>query len=81
MEDFRPHASDDPNAEPQTPLSRATDWLSLRRKGWTYRREANTMPQWAGSCWYYLRFIDPHNTGAAWDREKEKYWMPVAFDI
>ena len=40
-------------------------------------RETNTMPQWAGSCWYYLRYIDPHNDNAGWDPEKEKYWMPV----
>ena len=40
-------------------------------------RETNTMPQWAGSCWYYLRFCDPHNEKAAWNPEIEKYWMPV----
>jgi leucyl-tRNA synthetase len=40
-------------------------------------RETNTMPQWAGSCWYYLRYIDPHNDRAFVDPEKEKYWMPV----
>ena len=42
-----------------------------------YSRETNTMPQWAGSCWYYLRFCDPRNSRQAWDPEKEKYWMPV----
>ncbi|MFC1766851.1 class I tRNA ligase family protein, partial [Planctomycetota bacterium] len=41
------------------------------------RRETNTMPQWAGSCWYYLRYIDPQNHQAGWDRDKEAYWMPV----
>ena len=41
------------------------------------RRDANTMPQWAGSCWYYLRFCDPRNTQAAWSPEAERYWMPV----
>ena len=41
------------------------------------RRETNTMPQWAGSCWYYLRYIDPDNAETPWDLEKEKYWMPV----
>jgi leucyl-tRNA synthetase len=41
------------------------------------RRETNTMPQWAGSCWYYLRYIDPHNSHAAVNEAKEKYWMPV----
>jgi leucyl-tRNA synthetase len=42
-----------------------------------YRRETNTMPQWAGSCWYYLRFCDPRNSEVAWDQAQEKYWMPV----
>ena len=42
-----------------------------------YRRETNTMPQWAGSCWYYLRYIDPDNAKSPWDPEKERYWMPV----
>lgn len=41
------------------------------------RRETSTMPQWAGSCWYYLRFIDPNNGAALVDKEKEQYWMPV----
>ncbi len=75
MEDFRPHASDDPEAEPQTPLSRATHWLTLARDGQTYRREANTMPQWAGSCWYYLRFCDPRNPRAFAAPEVERYWL------
>ena len=43
----------------------------------TYRRETNTMPQWAGSCWYYLRFIDAENDEAFVDAEKEKAWMPI----
>lgn len=75
MEDFRPHASDDPNAEPQTPLSRATEWVTVRRDGAAYRRETNTMPQWAGSCWYYLRFCDAHNPQALIDRTVERYWL------
>jgi len=75
MEDFRPHASDDPNAEPQTPLSRATDWLTVRRDGTVYRRETNTMPQWAGSCWYYLRFCDPRNARRFIDAQIERYWL------
>ncbi len=63
----------------ESPISNATDWLNVvdpktRRKG---RRETNTMPQWAGSCWYYLRYIDPGNGKAFLDPEKEKYWMPV----
>ena len=49
--------------------------LSLMEK--KYKRETNTMPQWAGSCWYYLRFIDPHNDSAFIDPELEKQWMPV----
>ena len=40
-------------------------------------RETNTMPQWAGSCWYFLRFTDPNNTENAWSKDNEKYWMPV----
>jgi leucyl-tRNA synthetase len=66
-----------PDGEP--PLARATDWLNTTdpKTGKPARRETNTMPQWAGSCWYYLRFLDPKNTTAAWDKEVEKYWMPV----
>jgi leucyl-tRNA synthetase len=75
VEDFRPHASDDPDAEPQTPLSRATHWLAVQRAGRRFHREANTMPQWAGSCWYYLRFCDPQNDQALIDPQVERYWM------
>jgi len=63
-----------PTGRPEGPLSKAVEWV---RYSETYRREINTMPQWAGSCWYYLRYIDPHNTERAWDPEKEKYWLPV----
>ena len=67
-----------PGESGESPLSNAGDWLEVvdanGRKG---RRETNTMPQWAGSCWYYLRYIDPYNTGKIFDPEKEKYWMPV----
>ncbi len=68
-----------PTADGRPPLARAGDaWLGVTlpdgRKG---VREVNTMPQWAGSCWYYLRYLDPKNTQAAWDPEIEKYWMPV----
>ena len=67
-----------PTADGQPPLARAGDWLMVTLPdGRTGVRETNTMPQWAGSCWYYLRYIDPHNSEAAWDLEKEKYWMPV----
>ncbi len=62
-----------PAPDGKPPLARAKDWLPYR--GGT--RETNTMPQWAGSCWYYLRFLSPHRDDVAWDREEEKYWMPV----
>ncbi len=68
LEDFKP------TGKPEPPLSKATDWVSYSEK---YRRETNTMPQWAGSCWYYLRYIDPHNAKLPWDPEKERYWLPV----
>lgn len=62
----------------ESPLARAGDWLEVvdsnGRKG---RRETNTMPQWAGSCWYYLRYIDPLNEDSIFDAAKEDYWMPV----
>jgi len=78
MEDFKPQPEADTVSEPQPPLSRAPEsWKYVQRDGAVYTREFNTMPQWAGSCWYYLRFIDPHNPGALIDPEKEKYWMPV----
>ena len=51
--------------------------LLLHKNGRKGRRETNTMPQWAGSCWYYLRFIDPENDKEPFSKEKEKYWMPV----
>ena len=53
------------------------DWVEVVKNNKTYRRETNTMPQWAGSCWYYLRFIDPHNSKEAFSKEAENYWMPV----
>jgi len=72
LEDFTPTASGDP------PLARAEDWVKVvDGDGKVWRRETNSMPQWAGSCWYYLRFMDPHNDQAAWEPEIEKYWMPV----
>ena len=69
-----------PNKEGEPPLANASEeWLLQTdpQTGETLRRETNTMPQWAGSCWYYLRYLDPHNSDQAWDPEKEKYWMPV----
>ncbi len=71
MEDFKPTGT------PEPPLSKAKDWLRYERDGKTYTRETNTMPQWAGSCWYYLRYIDPKNSNRFVDAAKEKYWMPV----
>ncbi len=72
LEDFKPHG------RPEPPLAKADDdWLYVTIDGTRYRRETNTMPQWAGSCWYYLRYIDPKNDQALVDPEKEKAWMPV----
>ncbi|MFH1853443.1 MAG: leucine--tRNA ligase [Candidatus Neomarinimicrobiota bacterium] len=73
LQDYKPSG----NGEP--PLANAREWLSVTDPitGEKGLRETNTMPQWAGSCWYYLRFIDPRNTTAAWNLDKEKYWMPV----
>ena len=68
----------EPGENGESPLSNATDWLYVTdHKGRRGRRETNTMPQWAGSCWYYLRFIDPKNDHEIFDAAKEKYWMPV----
>jgi leucyl-tRNA synthetase len=67
-----------PGETGESPLSNATNWLNVTDKnGRKGRRETNTMPQWAGSCWYYLRFIDPLNDKKIFDPDKEKYWMPV----
>lgn len=59
----------------ESPLANLKDWVNYEKDGVKYRRETNTMPQWAGSCWYYLRYIDPHNSEAFVDKEKENYWM------
>jgi leucyl-tRNA synthetase len=66
-----------PGSDGESPLSNAKDWLQVTKNGRKGRRETNTMPQWAGSCWYYLRYIDPHNEKEPFSVEKEKYWMPV----
>ena len=63
----------EPSGTGESPLSVITDWVDVDGG----KRETNTMPQWAGSCWYYLRYISPHNDDFAWDSEDEKYWMPV----
>ncbi len=80
MTDFRPSAmADDDVSDPVPPLARITDWatvtLDLGDGPKTYRRETNTMPQWAGSCWYYLRYLDPTNSERFVDAEVERYWM------
>ncbi|MFZ5830127.1 MAG: leucine--tRNA ligase [Planctomycetota bacterium] len=63
---------------PEPPLEKAPkEWLYVTIDGRHYKRETNTMPQWAGSCWYYLRFIDPKNDRALVDPELERAWMPV----
>jgi len=81
IDDFAPQAydPDDAESEVETPLSRATDWVEVEldlgdgvRK---YRRETNTMPQWAGSCWYEIRYIDPENSERFVDPDNERYWM------
>jgi len=66
-----------PTGTPEPPLSKAQDWLKVKADCQILTRETNTMPQWAGSCWYYLRYIDPNNDQRFVDPEKEKYWMPV----
>ncbi|MFT5527117.1 MAG: leucyl-tRNA synthetase [Pirellulaceae bacterium] len=72
LDDYKPHG------RPEPPLAKAGDeWLYVELDGKRYRRETNTMPQWAGSCWYYLRFIDPTNSEVFVDAEKEKAWMPI----
>ncbi|WP_250281488.1 MULTISPECIES: class I tRNA ligase family protein [unclassified Frankia] len=80
MTDFRPTATaDDDVSDPVPPLARVTGWatvtLDLGDGPKTYRRETNTMPQWAGSCWYYLRYLDPTNSERFVDAEVERYWM------
>lgn len=73
VEDYKP------SGDGQSPLAKVKDWVEIvdSKTGLPARRETHTMPQWAGSCWYYLRFCDPHNELQAWDPEVEKYWMPV----
>ena len=66
-----------PTADGRPPLARAEDWLHLKYNGQDAIRETNTMPQWAGSCWYYLRYMDPKNTDLPFAPEKEAYWGPV----
>ncbi|MBI4700242.1 MAG: leucine--tRNA ligase [Deltaproteobacteria bacterium] len=66
-----------PGDEPAGALARAVAWRYFERDGRWYARETNTMPQWAGSCWYYLRFLDPHAAGCGWSPQADRDWMPV----
>ncbi|MEI9951432.1 MAG: leucine--tRNA ligase [Pseudomonadota bacterium] len=70
LEDYRP-------GDPQGPLVRATDWRFFQKNGQWFARETNTMPQWAGSCWYYLRFLDPANSQELVSKAAYDAWMPV----
>jgi leucyl-tRNA synthetase len=81
VDDYSPKtfAPDDADAEPSPPLSRATDWvevtLDLGDGPKRYWRDTNTMPNWAGSCWYQLRYVDPDNTERFVDPDNERYWL------
>ena len=83
VEDYSPRTFDpqDANTRPETPLSRNADWVNVTLDlgdgagPRPYRRETNTMPNWAGSCWYELRYLDPHNDQRLGDPEIEQYWM------
>ncbi|MEV6603330.1 leucine--tRNA ligase [Kutzneria sp. NPDC051319] len=81
VDDYSPRTFDpnDPNTEPSPPLSRATEWLNVELDlgdgPKMYRRDANTMPNWAGSCWYQLRYVDPDNSDRFVDPVNEKYWL------
>ncbi len=66
-----------PTGTGDSPLASAVSWREVTLDGKKYLRETNTMPNWAGSCWYYLRFIDPQNKLKPWDEKKEQYWLPV----
>ncbi len=71
LDDFKP------SGDPQGPLARAVDWRFFQKDGRWYARETNTMPQWAGSCWYYLRFLDPENRDRIFDPKTYADWMPI----
>ncbi|MBM3729912.1 MAG: leucine--tRNA ligase [Actinobacteria bacterium] len=81
LADFKPQGLDpnDAASEPIPPLARTKEWmtvtLDLGDGAQTYRREVNVMPQWAGSCWYELRYLDPTNSAAFVDKDVERYWM------
>ena len=86
VDDFSPRTFDpeDADSEPETPLSRKKDWvnveLDLGDGPKSYTRETNTMPQWAGSCWYELRYLDPRNDKVLVDPDNEAYWMGPSRD-
>ena len=69
----------EPSGTGESPLSKIKSWVEVKdlNNNIIALRETNTMPQWAGSCWYFLRFIDPNNENEAWSKDKEEYWMPV----
>jgi leucyl-tRNA synthetase len=69
----------EPSGTGESPLANIESWLNVTdpKTGRKAIRETNTMPQWAGSCWYYLRFCDPGNVKEPWSKEAEKYWLPV----
>ena len=69
----------EPSGTGESPLSTIKSWVEVKDSNGNIiaLRETNTMPQWAGSCWYFLRFIDPNNENEAWSKDKEEYWMPV----
>ena len=69
----------EPSGTGESPLANVKNWVEVKNTSGKIigLRETNTMPQWAGSCWYYLRYIDPKNDKKPWDQKKEKYWMPV----
>jgi leucyl-tRNA synthetase len=73
LEDFKP------TNDGKSPIAKDLSWINVfdKKTNKKAKRESNTMPQWAGSCWYYLRFIDPRNEKQAWSEKNEKYWMNV----
>lgn len=68
-----------PSGDGQSPLAKVKEWVEITdpKTGKPAKRETNTMPNWAGSCWYYVRFCDPCNDQEAWSSESQKYWLPV----
>ncbi|MBQ9328064.1 MAG: leucine--tRNA ligase [Solobacterium sp.] len=66
-----------PSPDGESPLANCEDWLTVEIDGVKGKRETNTMPQWAGSCWYYIRYLDPHNNEAIADHDVMKHWLPV----